>query len=666
MESPGAADRAMAVRGNHSHGAGKKPSSADGNQPGDNRRPDLSKIQCFNCHKMGHYRSDCTKPDRRKDPKEGEDRKKPEQPTKPSSDVSSEGSSDSEGSTSGREKKPKRMLLVRTLNSFSALTDDEDELSDTDGDKDESAAPSERAFHVKAQDSKRKKSSKSPTPPKDRRQESTKKKSTELSVPVGTPTSLDEALRSTSKAVDSGATACVTGNKDCLINMRRCSPRPLLMANDAVVNSVWKGDMPLRLKEAGTDKIVRILIRNVYFHESIEANLLSWGDMRLDGWEFHSDLKGTHLITPKGTRIQASTRGRMTVLDDAGPERLYATRLGRAVCRDAEELLAMHRRVGHVSWDKLVKMCKSTEATAGVGSIDKMSSNELKKAEGLVKQCEACIAGKLKRNALGHRGLDMGTTAGEVLHMDTFYVMMRDPQTRKKYREYCLVASCGFTKAEWVAKTTSLRALQDEAIAIIRSSTTMAGRRPRLIVTDPGTEFANGKVEGYCRKRGMTLQQTPARAKEMNGLAEKRVDKTKNHARAMMEACKITDQLGWWHAVSHHTYLWNRTHISPLTGKTPYEAMTGRKPSIMHVGVFGCDAWVHQDRLQRDTTFSPKALPGIYLGHDSERNCAVVRMVHTGKKSLCQGRHFQGELLRASSSQRYAGRSTGRDVGAVR
>jgi hypothetical protein len=61
------------------------------------------------------------------------------------------------------------------------------------------------------------------------------------------------------------------------------------------------------------------------------------------------------------------------------------------------------------------------------------------------------------------------------------------------------------------------------------------------------------------------------------------------------------------------------------------EAMTGRTPSILNVGEFGCDAFVHQDNTQRDTTFSPKALPGVYLGHDARQNCAVVRMLATGK-----------------------------------
>jgi hypothetical protein len=69
--------------------------------------------------------------------------------------------------------------------------------------------------------------------------------------------------------------------------------------------------------------------------------------------------------------------------------------------------------------------------------------------------------------------------------------------------------------------------------------------------------------------------------------------------------------------------------------------MTGRKPSIKNFGVFGCDVMVHQDRTQRDTTFSPKAEPAIYLGHSHRYNAPVVRMMHTGRTLCAKDVHFR-------------------------
>jgi hypothetical protein len=687
-DSLGGSERAMVVRGKPPGGAASSRSQSTTSGGG---RRDTSNVKCYNCGEMGHYASKCPKPDRRQ---ESEGKKKKPQGAdsskgKSSSRAASPGSSNSEGSGTPRHGKT---FLVRGVNRFGALAErDQAESTQSCGSScsafgpkmgrsylarvlaGRNSAASSNADEVQpvppigkrvAQERPREvaeaKAKKEETPVQARTEsgkvvpKSTPRESQgEPRRPASTPKSLDTALRTTARAIDTGATVNITGNKDNLVNVRRCTPMPLLMADNTIVNAVYKGDMPMRLQVAGKETKVSILIREVYYHERIDANLLSWGGMRLDGWSMHSTPDGTYLVTPKGTKISASTRGRLTILDDAGPEKVYAARLGRVVCQSAEDLIAMHHRVGHVSWDRLIKMCKAS-VTAGIGSIDGMSAAELKKAEGMVKECVACTAGKQRRNALGHRGLDKGTEAGEVLHMDTFYVMMRNPQTNQKYREYCLIATCGFTKLRWVAKTTSLRDLQDEAIAIIRSSTATTKHRPRLIVSDPGSEFNNGKVQEYCRTRGIHLQQTPARAKEMNGVAEKSVETVKNHARTMMEACGISEQQGWWRAVAHHAYLWNRTHIPSTTGKTPFEAMTSRAPSIMHVGVFGCDAFVHQDRSQRDTTFSPKAEPGVYLGHDSGRNCSVVRMLSTGKIAYVKDVIFREgsfEHLRRGSKQ---------------
>jgi hypothetical protein len=178
---------------------------------------------------------------------------------------------------------------------------------------------------------------------------------------------------------------------------------------------------------------------------------------------------------------------------------------------------------------------------------------------------------------------------------------------------------------------------------MIRDSTTATGRKPRLVVSDLGTEFENDKVATYCRENGIHLQPTPARAKELNGVAEKSVDTVKNHMRAMLLACGMPEHRpgAWWRAVAHHVFLWNRTHIGSNTGMTPYEAINKRVPSIINVGEFGCDAFVHQDRTQRDTTCSPKAKPGIYLGHDSRQNCPVIFMLDTGKKVFVKDVHFR-------------------------
>ena len=413
---------------------------------------------------------------------------------------------------------------------------------------------------------------------------------------------------------------------------------PIRMADGNVLSAMYKGDLPMTLQKSGSEKTSRIVIPNVYYHERFDANLLSWGSMRRDGWELHSSIEGTYLITPKGMRVDASTRGGLTTIEDRYQERVYG--LGSVVCATAQEVIQLHRRLGHVSWSRLVDMSASGTCV-GIPDLRRMSDKELSKAEKAIKECRACAAAKMHRKALGHRGLDKGSRPGEVLHMDTFYAIVRDATSGKKKTEYCLLASDAYTEFKWCDPKSSPAELPYSVIDIIQHSHTLTGRYPRLVIADLGSEFENKTVKEFARKNGIQVQPSPARAKELNGLSEKMVDTTKNHVRAMLLGAGMPHDFGWRYGIQHFVYMWNRTHVGRRTGVTPYQALTSREPSIMNAGEFGCDVYVHQHRSLRDTTFGPKAEPAIYLGHNGRLNCPVVRMVHSGKVIMCKDVHFR-------------------------
>jgi hypothetical protein len=221
--------------------------------------------------------------------------------------------------------------------------------------------------------------------------------------------------------------------------------------------------------------------------------------------------------------------------------------------------------------------------------------------------------------------------------MDSTPIIVLDPTTGAKRTLPLLSVKDSFTEWWWAAFATSMRGLQQEVIDVIEHSHTLTGRYPRLIIADLGTEFNNGVVLDFCRRHGIQYQPSPARAKELNGLSEKGVDTLKNHARAMIYGARIDPNASEMYAMPaclHFVYLWNRTHIGRRTAMTPYQAMTGREASVLNVGEFGCDAYVHQHRDTRQTTFSRKAEPGIYLGHDGRQNCPRVLLLRSGKSVL--------------------------------
>ena len=77
------------------------------------------------------------------------------------------------------------------------------------------------------------------------------------------------------------------------------------------------------------------------------------------------------------------------------------------------------------------------------------------------------------------------------------------------------------------------------------------------------------------------------------------MNKTLNEkARSMLNDASLLQD--YWVEVVHTTcYLVNRWLTSTLVKKTPCEAWASKIPSLAHLRVFGCDAFVHMPKERR-------------------------------------------------------------------
>ena len=653
-QAPDGTERAFAARVASGGQRSKGSSGGSGATPGGARPPrDYSKVKCFICNQYGHTQYRCPQRDKQQQPA---------------------GDENSEGEGSGEQRRVNSvrqvasgsgnvLFRVQLLNRYALLSDEED------GDD---APPQKRAYVTVARAGAERDTSperrplrrlkrlgevtdatpaKTNAPASDRAsmnsgQRPDSKRSAKSDVAeerkamlrykkeASSGMSVDLALSKHAWGVDTMASTHCTGNKDLLTNLRRCAPEPIRVADGAVVTVCYKGTAHIRLKVAGPgDKVFTYKFDDVYFHERFDANLLSWGQLRLDGWQLHSDKElGTYLVTPGDNRIAASSRGRLTVLDGAiAPERIYAAMpcsSSRVTVASAEELVRLHARLGHVGYDRLIKMCAAGE-TDGVGEIH-MKPSELQEAEKRIRDCVACKKGKMARPQFGDRGLDKGSRPGEILHMDTAFVTITDKYGMKR-TEYWLIVVDPFSEARWMMASKTKTSLAGSAIAVVRQCQAMTGKKVRIVHTDNGTELANQEMRNFCRVNGSILSTSPARTPQLNGVAERNVRSFKDAVRTMLVHADAPGDL-WEHAAQYQVYLWNRTRVARATKKTPFETLTNRKASVMYAGVFGCDAWVSVERSQREGTFAPKAEPAIYLGHtDADGPGATVLMVRTGK-----------------------------------
>jgi hypothetical protein len=84
-------------------------------------------------------------------------------------------------------------------------------------------------------------------------------------------------------------------------------------------------------------------------------------------------------------------------------------------------------------------------------------------------------------------------------------------------------------------------------------------------------------------------------------------------ARSMLSDGRLGQEF-WAEAVGTACYLVNRSPSSALDDKTPHELWFGKKPSLQHLRVFGCDAYVHIPKENR-SKMDKKAEKCIFIGY---------------------------------------------------
>jgi hypothetical protein len=110
-----------------------------------------------------------------------------------------------------------------------------------------------------------------------------------------------------------------------------------------------------------------------------------------------------------------------------------------------------------------------------------------------------------------------------------------------------------------------------------------------------------------------TRQKTTPYKTHQNGVMERMNRTLMEKARGMLSGIGIGKEF-WAEAVGTTCYLVNRSPSSVLGEKNPQEVWTGKEPSLTHLKVFGCDAYVHVLKENR-SKLDKKAEKCIFIGY---------------------------------------------------
>lgn len=335
------------------------------------------------------------------------------------------------------------------------------------------------------------------------------------------------------------------------------------------------------------------ILTDVYYIPMLKNNMLSLGQATEGGCEIR--MKGEFpWMYEKSARLLMKVQ--------KSPNRLYKTdmKIGSPMCFHTQlddEAWKWHGRLGHISFDTM-KLMASKWVVKGLPTLNKPT-----------KLCEACLAGKLTRTPFPAQSLFRSERPLELVSMDLCGPIT--PETQAGNRYFMLVVD-DCTRYMWVY----LLKTKDQAIGAFKVFKKQVenefGLKIKCVRSDRGGEFTSNEFKQFCDEHGIKRQLTTPYTPQQNGMMEGRNRTVLNMTRSLLKAMSMPQNY-WAEAVRHSIYLLNRIPTKPLTGKTPYEILKGRKPNLQHLRVFGCVAYVkvvqpHLNKLQ------DRSVPMVYLG----------------------------------------------------
>jgi hypothetical protein len=437
---------------------------------------------------------------------------------------------------------------------------------------------------------------------------------------------LPKSLKKGKWGIDTMASISICGDRSKFSGpLLKIRPIEVKVADGSVVSCTEQGsvivDSPIIMSDNSRGSF-NYKITKVLYHPSFPINLISWCSLRKMGWKLSSSLDSDYMLTSKKNKILLESDEDVLIwnTEDDSTKLVCAFPTSPSPkWTTVNDLVVLHQRLDHMGFDAMIKMIKGNKVD-GIGKLD-IKDEDLKIARDKILSCTSCIQGKGSRTAFGHRGLDKGTAPIEVINIDS-YVHTLETKSGRKWHEYGVTISCPYTDHMSSVVCKTKEPITGLIIDVLNKLQRQSGKKIKRIYCDGGGEFINEELQKWCSSQGVELHWPPPETPQLNGSSERHVRIHKDGTRTLMVHSGLPDRFWNW-ALLHFVSVWNRSHICERTGMTPYEALYGRRSSIQHLAVLGCDAYYHVPKKDR-TSIKPKMEPCIYLGHDHNRSSSIV------------------------------------------
>ena len=466
--------------------------------------------------------------------------------------------------------------------------------------------------------------------------------------PSSTPSgaALQPSGSSSQWAVDSGTTAHFCKDRSLLMNFTEIPPVTVKMGS-ATTTANAKGLVVLWVSKDGVTFDQRVTLGDVLYVPDFSVNLMSVRRLARAGYGFAAMGSDAHLMMADNTPfavVHGSDRDELYVLEARISKSCPATQqqtvagsyhtasaggdgtVGKSTVsiddasgqdltrpRDGGSLQLMHDRLNHLGVRQMVQV-RTGDMVEGAQSLP--SAVPSLESDGHF-SCESCIIVTSHRANMPRKSTAQRTTRClQLVHSDVCGPV-RVPSLHDEFR-YLLTFIDDFSRYVVIY----LMRTRDEVLRHFKTYKAWAekatGQQLAILRTDGGGEYTSGVFSAYLREEGIQRQITPPHTPEHNGVAERMNLTIFGAVRSMLHRARLPTTF-WAEAPINAVLIRNRCPTRAVKGQTPYEAWTGRKPSIDSFRVFGCLAYVHVDDAAKKTgKLEGRGFPCVFLGYSTE------------------------------------------------
>ena len=227
------------------------------------------------------------------------------------------------------------------------------------------------------------------------------------------------------------------------------------------------------------------------------------------------------------------------------------------------------------------------------------------------KLCVSCIAGKHQRTPFPRSSTFRAIETLELIHMD---ICGPISQPTSGGSRYFLLIIDDHSRLTWVAM---LQCMSDAFEAFKRFKNlvgTEKGVKVKTLRSDRGGEFTSEEFSKHCIECGIKRQLTTPYSPQQNGVVKIKNRKVMSMVRTMFKAKDLPREL-WGEAVSPAIYILNCFSTKVWQGKTPHKVLTGKRPSMDNLRIFG--SLVHVKNTKGHLTkLEDRSQPMVFIGYE--------------------------------------------------